>query len=95
MQYWSGKKIIGPECEKKADALEKMREVLEGTDVKVRKCMELRVSRLDDSITVDKVANEIANILKCKLDDVRTGELRTSPKGLCTLWVQCSLCCRP
>ncbi|CAK9834518.1 hypothetical protein ANTRET_LOCUS11035 [Anthophora retusa] len=87
--------VPGPEGAAKADTLaEKLREALEGTGVKITrptKRAELRVTGLDDSVTPKEVADAIAAAGACKPEDVRTGQIRSAPSGLGTLWVSCPL----
>ncbi|CAK9815590.1 hypothetical protein ANTPLA_LOCUS8712 [Anthophora plagiata] len=87
--------IPGPEGAAKADALaSKLKEALEGTGVKIaRPCKrgELRVTGLDDSVTPKEVADAIAAAGACPPEEVRTGQIRSAPSGLGTLWVSCPL----
>ena len=75
----------------KADALaEKLRAAV-GEAVHVSrptKCVEMRVSGLDDSVTPAEVALAVAEAGECKTEEVKTGEIRRNASGLGTVWVR-------
>lgn len=52
---------------------------------------ELRISGLDDSTTPEEVAAILAEIGQCPVQDVKTGAIRTTLRGLSTIWIQCPL----
>lgn len=52
---------------------------------------ELRMIGLDDSITKEEVAEEIAKIGACNIRDVQVGEIRVMRNGLGFIWAQCPL----
>lgn len=88
--------IPGPEGAARADALAiKMRAILgEVERVVVARPMtmaELRVNDLLVSTTPRDVAAAIAAAGECSLGDVTTGDIRSSPMGLGTIWVRCPL----
>lgn len=87
--------IPGPEGAQKADRLAvRMTEVLQGSGVKVArpvKHAEVRVSRLEDSITPAKVAQAVARTCQCAEGDVKVGEIRRAPSGLGSAWVRAPL----
>lgn len=49
--------------------------------------MELKIIRLEDSVTADEVTDNIAGIGGCQFD-IRTGDVRTSTQSLNTLWIK-------
>nr|XP_033328507.1 uncharacterized protein LOC117221568 [Megalopta genalis] len=53
------------------------------------KKVDLRVSGLVDSTTPAEVAAAVARVGGCSEGDIHTGEIRSSPSGLGTLWVRC------
>lgn len=87
--------VPGPESAEKADRLAAlMREVLEGTGVRVArptKSAEIRVQGLDDSITPEEVARAVALAGGCAEGDVRAGVARRAPTGLYAVWVRVPL----
>lgn len=52
---------------------------------------ELRVRGLDESATKEEVVAEVARIGGCYASEIKTGEIRTLPKMMGTLWVRCPL----
>lgn len=76
----------------KADLLaEKLRSAL-GDDARVVrpvKCVDLRISGLDDSICKDDVAAAIATRADCLRDSIKVGEIRVGPGGSGVAIVQC------
>lgn len=88
--------IPGENNTQKADALANcLRTALYDDDhVKITrpvKRADLRISGLDDSTTPEEVKSTIANIGGCAIDDIRAGNIRLSPRGMGTIWIQCPL----
>lgn len=88
--------IPGEGKKEKADLFaRKLQEVLqdrEGVRVaRPSKKGELRVRGLDESATKEEVVAAIARIGGCEVSEVKAGELRTLPRTMGTLWVQCPL----
>lgn len=52
---------------------------------------DMRLAGLDDSATVKEIKDTIAEIGGCAADDIRSGPVRMSPRGLGTIWLQCPL----
>ncbi|XP_045765820.1 uncharacterized protein LOC123867684 [Maniola jurtina] len=77
----------------KADALaHKIREVVGEEFVRVSrptKCVDIRVSGLDDSVTSNDVVTTVARIGGCSVDQVRAGEVVRNSSGLGTIWLRC------
>nr|XP_033337278.1 uncharacterized protein LOC117226743 [Megalopta genalis] len=70
----------------------KVAEAQAGTGVKVArpvKKVDLRVRSLVDSTTPAEVAADITRVGGCNEADIHTGEIRSFPSGLGTLWVRC------
>ncbi|XP_076398060.1 uncharacterized protein LOC143266359 [Megachile rotundata] len=79
----------------KADALAgRLRVLFDHNVVKVSrpvKCGECRIVGLDPSVTSSEVRDAVVAASGCNGSDVRTGEVRTSPVGVGTIWVRCPL----
>lgn len=77
----------------KADSLaKKLRDSMDAEVVKVSrptKCADLRVSGLDDSVTVKEVVCAVAQRGCCPAESVKVGELRRDSRGTSSLWVSC------
>nr|XP_034839930.1 uncharacterized protein LOC117996029 [Maniola hyperantus] len=77
----------------KADALaHKIREVIGEEFVRVSrptKCVDIRVSGLDDSVTSSDVVTAVARTGGCSADQVRAGEVVRNFSGLGTVWLRC------
>lgn len=88
--------IKGPDNNKKADALaNRLREVMadkEGVHITRPTMMaEIRVRDLNDSVEPHQVADAIARAGNCSPDDIRTGVVQFTGRGMGTLWVRCPL----
>jgi hypothetical protein len=73
---------------------ERMAEVLQGFPIKVsvpRKTAEMKLTRLDDSVTPDEVVAAVAQAGNCGMDEVTAGELQRTPWGVSSLWLRCPL----
>lgn len=85
--------IPGTSSSEKADTLaEKLRESLNTEDIKVsrpNKCAVVRISGLDDSITVDEVISAVMHVGGCLRDSIKSGEIRQESSGLGAVWVRC------
>lgn len=85
----------GKDGQAKASRLaEKMADVLAPKGVKVvcpAKCADLRIRGLDDSATPAAVSLAIAQAGECSEGAIKVGEIRRSPLGTGTMWVQCPL----
>lgn len=55
------------------------------------KCATLLITDLDDSITKEEVAAKIASIGGCSVEAIKTGNIRTGPGGVGSLWVRCPI----
>lgn len=77
----------------KADALaEKVKEVLNENDVRVSrpaKCVEMRISGLDDSVLTDEVAAAVARVGGIAKEVVKVGVVRRDQSGFGSAWVSC------
>lgn len=85
--------LPGEQNNEKADALAtSLRQAFQQTEnvsiTRPTKKAELRLSGLDDSTTTQEVKTVLADIGKCDPQDIRTGNIRFTPRGLGTLWVQ-------
>jgi hypothetical protein len=88
--------VPGPKGPEKADKLaEKLANLFAARKgVKVArpsKRGELRVRDLDDSVTAEDIAKAVAESGGYSLTEVKVGEVKMSPVGLGTAWVQCPL----
>lgn len=88
--------VPGTENGPKADALaSRMREVLNGKEgVKVDRPMktaEIRVRRLEYSITEDEVRQAVAEKAGCKIYEVQAGTIKRTPQGQGSLWLKVPL----
>ncbi|XP_052742337.1 uncharacterized protein LOC112057814 [Bicyclus anynana] len=85
--------VPGATSEKMADSLaHKLREVISEEFLRVSrpvKCVDMRVSGLDDSVSNNDVVAEIASRGGCTADQIRFGEIKRSFSGLGTLWLRC------
>lgn len=52
---------------------------------------EVRVSGLDDSARLADIVAAVSRVGGCRADEVRVGEIRSSPRGLGSAWVRCPL----
>lgn len=87
--------ITGDEGGRKASLLaERMADVLRGIPVRVsvpQKTAEMRVTGLDDSVTLDEVMAAVAEAGGCRTDEITVGELHRAPRGLTSVWLRCPL----
>ncbi|XP_011859073.1 PREDICTED: uncharacterized protein LOC105556589 [Vollenhovia emeryi] len=86
--------IPGENAKEKADQLtERIKGVVgdaEGIRVtRPTKLTEIRIKDLDDSVTQEEVREAVVRAGECSPQDVKIGQLRTAPNGLCTVWAQC------
>ncbi|EFN87193.1 hypothetical protein EAI_04807, partial [Harpegnathos saltator] len=86
--------ISGPDGPARADSLAiKLRAVF-GDSALVSRPMakgELRLSNLDDSVTVSEVAEVVAFNGGCEVTDIRTGPIRPIMNGMGSVWIQCPM----
>jgi hypothetical protein len=71
-----------------------MAEVLRGDSVQIttpQKTAEMRVTRLDESVTIDDVVEAVAKAGDCRIDEITVGELRRAPQGLTSVLLRCPL----
>lgn len=77
----------------KADSLAaRLREIFSPEDVRVSrpiKCVDLRVSGLDDSVTKEEVAAAIAGVGDCSEELIKASDIRRNPAGIGTAFVRC------
>ncbi|XP_037874346.1 uncharacterized protein LOC119630099 [Bombyx mori] len=85
----TGAKVLvveGADQSAKADLLaQKLREVLSAEGVIVTRPVTtaaIRISGLDDSLTPEEVAAELARIGECTLEAVKIGEIKSGPSGM-------------
>jgi hypothetical protein len=87
--------ITGEDADRKASRLaERMAEVLRDYPVKVtvpRRTAELRVSGLEDSVTLEEVVTAVAKAGGCCAYEVNVGVIRTAPRRLGSVWIRCPL----
>lgn len=87
--------IKGPERKEQAKVLaKKIEEVLSGTGARVSmpsKTAELRLHRIEESVTREEVIDAVAAIGECEMSDITAGPLRLTHYGLCTTLVRCPL----
>lgn len=86
--------VGGPDRERKADALaERLREVLgqrEGVRItRPTQTAELRVRDLGDCVEETDVLRAIAEVGGCDPCQIKVGEIKSSGRGLGTVWVRC------
>jgi hypothetical protein len=84
--------ISGSRGTTQADQLaNKLRDVLDGLAVITRptKCVDLRITGLDDSVTKDKIMVAIVKAGGCPEDMLKVGEVRSGPGGLGACIVKC------
>lgn len=86
--------VAGEDQIKKAEALASaMRATLaQYTEVKVavpKKLAELRLSRIDESVTRTELETAVARVGGCDSGEVRLGGIKFPPHGLGTVWVRC------
>lgn len=86
--------IPGSEGNKKAELLaEKLQSRLED-EARIALPVikgELRIIGLDDSVTKEEVVAEIARLGECKINNIKTGDIRIMRNGLGFIWAQCPL----
>jgi hypothetical protein len=87
--------ITGRVADRKASRLaERMAEDLRDYPVKVtvpRRTAELRVSGLEDSVTLEEVVTAVAKAGGCCAEEVNVGVIRTVPRRLGSVWLRCPL----
>lgn len=76
-----------------ADTLaKKLRGVLSEDAVRVLvpvKCTEVRVTDLDDSVTVDEVVTAVVRETHCSAESIKPGTIYRGPDGSGSLWLRC------
>jgi hypothetical protein len=73
---------------------QRMTKVLRGDPVYIltlRKTAEMRMTRLDELVTVGDVLEVVAKAGDCRIDEITVGELRRAPRGLTSVWLRCPL----
>lgn len=79
----------------KADELaEKLRQILNAEDVRIArpiKCAGLRISQLDDSVSVTELVAAIAKEGGCQLKDITSGSIVRGARGVGSAWVKCPI----
>jgi hypothetical protein len=87
--------ITGEDADRKASRLaERMAEDPRDYPVKVtvpRRTTELRVSGLEDSVTLEEVVTAVAKDGGCCAEEVDVGVIRTAPRRLGSVWIRCPL----
>ncbi|XP_020299231.1 uncharacterized protein LOC109863383, partial [Pseudomyrmex gracilis] len=87
--------VLGPDMAAKADTLAaKMKDVLAGTGVKVRRPSRpgnVRVRGIDGTVSREEVLAVLAREGGCPEGEIRLGELRALPSGQKTVWAQCPM----
>lgn len=87
--------IKGPERKNQAKVLaNKIEEVLAGTGMRVSvstRTAELRLHRIEESVTREEVVAEVASIEECESSDIAVGPMRLTHYGLCTTVERCPL----
>lgn len=88
--------ISGAQKVDQADSLAaKLNEVFTGSDmVQISRPVtmaEIRVSGLDDSVTTDELVEAIARAGDCKVETVKTGQIRVGTAGMGTAFVRCPI----
>ncbi|XP_020299114.1 uncharacterized protein LOC109863289, partial [Pseudomyrmex gracilis] len=85
--------VTGNSMAKKADALStRMKEVLRDTEVVVcrpARKRDLRVSCIDDSVSLKELKSALASARGCREAEIRLGKPRTLPSGFRRIWVKC------
>lgn len=85
--------IPGVTSGEKADCLAgKLKASLNEEDVRVArptKCAELRISGLDESVSVEEVAAAVVRDGECSSESIKVGEIREDSSGQNTVWVRC------
>jgi hypothetical protein len=83
------------DADRKASRLpERMAEVLYDYPVKVavpRMTAELRVSGLEDSVTLEELVTAVAKAGCCCAEEVNFDVIRTTPRHLGSVWIRCPL----
>jgi len=84
--------VKGPDNVNKADALAaQLREVMSGREgVRVTRPImmtEIRIRDLDESVEPSQVADAISRAGNCSPDDIKTGVVQFTGRGMGTLWV--------
>lgn len=88
--------IPGPDGENKATILrDKMEEALAGMQgvrvAKPTKMAEIRIKNILDISSPQEVTEAVSLLGGCKTEDIKVGEIRTTPNGSGTIWVRCPL----
>ncbi|EFN61255.1 hypothetical protein EAG_08358, partial [Camponotus floridanus] len=78
---------------KAANLVARLKEVLPDRD-KIRIAQpttmaDLKISGLDDSVTMQEVVEIIASMDTCNPDNIKAGDIRWMPNGLGNIWVRC------
>jgi hypothetical protein len=86
--------VAGSNSAEKADTLATSLRLALGEAVKVsrpEKCVELRISGLDDAATKDRVAAVVAAEGACAPEAIKVGEITRIPGRQGTVWVKCPI----
>nr|XP_031848469.1 uncharacterized protein LOC116433941 [Nomia melanderi] len=88
--------VIGEENAKKATELAaSMRQVFQDREaIKItvpQKMAEVRITRIDESVTAQEIAAAIAASGGCEVADVRVGEIKFAPYGMGAVWAKCPI----
>nr|XP_031848770.1 uncharacterized protein LOC116434187 [Nomia melanderi] len=88
--------VIGEDTERKAAALAtEMRQLFhDRADLKIavpQKMAEVRVTRVDESVTSEEIAAAIAANGGCNVGDVKVGTIKFPPYGMGTAWAKCPI----
>lgn len=87
--------IRGPDKKEQAKKLAtKIEEVLEGSGAKIStsgKTIEIRLHRIEESVTAEEVRAAIAKKGECSVEEVTVGPMRMTYQGLCTVVVKCPM----
>ncbi|XP_041989041.1 uncharacterized protein LOC121740420 [Aricia agestis] len=85
--------VSGNANKDKADALAgKLREVLGEENVRIsrpQKCVELRITGLDDSATPTEIAEAVARSGACLVSNIKIGKIRRDRNGRGSVWLKC------
>ncbi|XP_063632468.1 uncharacterized protein LOC134803598 [Cydia splendana] len=81
----------GPKADKLAEKLSQLFSPEEVRVSRPTKCVELRVSGLDDSVTSEDIAAAIVQAGDCAIQEVKVGDIKSDPWSLGSVWVRCPI----
>ncbi|KYN20638.1 hypothetical protein ALC57_07006, partial [Trachymyrmex cornetzi] len=85
--------VRGRSGAEKTDRLHNKLEIFRARDdvtiSRLTKTAEIRVTGLDDSATVEEVAESLAKAGGCVRQDIKVGDIRRQPNGLGSCWAKC------